>query len=160
MRNERAAKCVQPEHRLRPGQHLHAVDGGHGDEVPVDRVAEGVVDAHAVLVNGQTLRQPQQWRRGKAAKVEIGLQRIVLRVIDAHAAELPIQKVSEVQRLRALQLFGHSALHVGRNQGGVDGGAVRRYDDDFFERRRECVQVHVSSIQPRACAASRNSMIS
>ena len=105
LHRQSAAERVQAEHGLRPGQHLHAIDCRHGNEIPIDRIAERIVDAHAVLIDGQSLRQSQERRCGETAKVEVGLQRVVLSMIDAHAAELPVQEVAQVERLRALQLL-------------------------------------------------------
>jgi hypothetical protein len=43
------------------------------------------------------LRQSQEWRRREAAEVEIRLQRIVLRVIDADAREATVEEVRQIE---------------------------------------------------------------
>ena len=48
-----AADGIEAEHRI-VAEHRHVVDGDGRDEVPVDGVAEGFVDAHAVLVDGES----------------------------------------------------------------------------------------------------------
>src|SRR5262249_27272027 len=78
LQRQGAAQRVQTEHGVGPCENLHRVDRRERDQVPVDRVAEGFVDAHAVLVNGKTLRQPEERGGGEAAEVDVGLQRIVL----------------------------------------------------------------------------------
>ena len=48
-----------------------------GKQVPVDRVAEGLVDAHAVLVDRQTLRRTEHRRGLEAAIQDVGLERVI-----------------------------------------------------------------------------------
>ena len=52
---QRAAERVETEHRI-GADDGHAADGVVGQEVVVDDVAEALVDAHAVLVDGEALR--------------------------------------------------------------------------------------------------------
>ena len=52
--DDRAADGVEAEHRI-GADDGDAVDGVVGQEVPVDDVAEGLVDAHAVLIDGEAL---------------------------------------------------------------------------------------------------------
>src|SRR5690606_27597937 len=132
---QRATERVQTEHGLRARDQLHGADGRQGNQVPIDRVAEGLVDAYAVLVHSKSLRQPEERRCRESAKVEVRLQRIVLRMIDVDAREVTIQVVGEIQRLRALELAGRRSLYVCRDERRIDASAVRRGDDDFLERR-------------------------
>ena len=67
---DRAAERVETEHRI-AGPHVDAVNGAGRDQVPVHGVAEGFVDAHAVLVDGNALRRALQRRGGKSAKAQI-----------------------------------------------------------------------------------------
>src|SRR6266436_2147349 len=43
-----AAQRIEPEHGVRPGDDVDGAEGVRGNEVPVDRVAEGLVEANAV----------------------------------------------------------------------------------------------------------------
>ena len=52
----------------------HAVDRVGRQEVPVDGVAEGLVDAHAVLIDGKPLRQAVDGRSLEAAILDAGLE--------------------------------------------------------------------------------------
>ena len=64
------------------GQQIGAANRKIGHQVPVDRVAEGFVDAGAVLVDREAGRGPENRRGGKAAKLQIGLKRAARHVVD------------------------------------------------------------------------------
>ena len=57
-----AAQRVEPVYRV-AGHERHAIDGGFRNEVPVDDVAKKLVDAHAVLIDGQALRRADRRAR-------------------------------------------------------------------------------------------------
>jgi hypothetical protein len=61
-----AAQRVEPEHRVARVD-VEPLDRPVRDEVPVDRVAERLVDAHAVLIDRETLRHADDRRRHEAA---------------------------------------------------------------------------------------------
>ena len=61
---------------------VDAVDGIGRQEVPVDGVAERLVDAHAVLIDGEALRQAVDRRSLKAAVLDAGLELVALQVVD------------------------------------------------------------------------------
>ena len=56
---QRAAERVEAEHRVRAFQ-VDLVDRGLGQRVPVDRVAERLVEADAVDIDGEPLRRALQ----------------------------------------------------------------------------------------------------
>src|SRR5687768_12514289 len=70
---QRAAEGIQAEERVRTGNQVDAGDRERWQRVPIDRVAERLVDAHAVLIHGKSLRGTEQRRRRKASKHEIRL---------------------------------------------------------------------------------------
>ena len=82
-----AALGVQSEHRIGAGNHLDASDREAGRHVPVHQIAEGLVQAHAVLIDRQPLGIAQHRRGVEAAKAQIGLQRIALIIGDRHRAK-------------------------------------------------------------------------
>ena len=82
-----------------------------GQHVPVHRVPQRFVDAHAVLVNRYALRQAQQGRGGKAAILNIRLQRVVLGIVVGDAGQVVSQVIGYVQALRALDVFRTGGLH-------------------------------------------------
>ena len=67
---DRAAQRVEAEHRI-AAPHIHAGDGGLRDGVPVDGVAKGFVQPHAVLIDRQALRRALQRRGLEAVKAQI-----------------------------------------------------------------------------------------
>ncbi len=82
-----AAERVQAEQRT-GGHDVDAVDGNIRKQVPVDRVAESLIDAHAILVYRQTLRGAQCGRGLEAAIQNIGLERIGERVVGINTANV------------------------------------------------------------------------
>src|SRR5215470_16573411 len=58
------ADRVEAEDRV-AGKDVEAPDRALRDEIPVHRIAERLVDAYAVLIDGQTLRRAHRGRREK-----------------------------------------------------------------------------------------------
>src|SRR5579864_8214718 len=54
--DDRAAQGVEPVDRVR-ADHVEAIDRDIGDEIPIDRIAEGFVDADAILIDRDPLRR-------------------------------------------------------------------------------------------------------
>ena len=71
---QRAAQRVESEHRVRAGNQLDAGDRRLRQQVPVDDVAERLVDAHAVLEHRQALGHAEQRRGREPAKVDVRLE--------------------------------------------------------------------------------------
>ena len=88
---DRAAQRVQPERRVRAGNQLDAGDRRLRDQVPVDAVAERLVDAHAVEEDRDALRRAEQRRGAEAAHVDVRLVRVALRRIEADATGVLIE---------------------------------------------------------------------
>ena len=61
---------------------VDARNGKIGHEIPIDRVAEGLIDAHAILVDREAFRRAEHGRRLEAAIKDVRLKRIVEIVID------------------------------------------------------------------------------
>src|SRR4029077_18225686 len=68
---ECAAQRIEPEYGVGAGDDREAGDRGRRDQVPVDRVAEGLINAHTVDEHGNALRRAQDRRGGKAAEVHV-----------------------------------------------------------------------------------------
>jgi hypothetical protein len=125
-----AAEAVQPEHRERTRDQLHAVDSGLRHQRPVDRVTERLVQAHAVLVHGQALGKPQQWRGGVAPELDVGLQRVRRAFVDEDAGEIGVHVGGEVEQVLLGNLLTGCRLHVRRHLGCLYAGAERCDPDD------------------------------
>ncbi len=70
---------------------VDAVDGVVGQEVPVDDVAEALVDAHAVLIDGEALRLAIDRRGIEAAVLQAALEHVALRVAEDDARHRVLQ---------------------------------------------------------------------
>src|SRR4029077_19151702 len=70
-----SAERVETERRI-VGDHRHGLNRGRRDQVPVDGVTEGFVDAYPVLVHREPLRRARHRGRDKAAELHIGLKGI------------------------------------------------------------------------------------
>jgi hypothetical protein len=136
LHRQRAAQRVQAEQRVGAGVERQRRDGGLGDEVPADDVAEGLVQSHAVQVERQALLRAQQRRGRVAAEVDVGLQRVALHLVEMDAAQAPVQEAGQVQRLAAFEVGGAGRLHGGGNPVArhVHARHGRQADDlDAFE---------------------------
>ena len=117
---DRAAQCVQAERRV-VADDRHGGDGVARDDVPVHRVAEGFVDAHAVLVDGEALRAPADRRRVEAAVGDFRAHRVAGGVGDDDARHLLLQRLLDRRRAFALDVgvgyVRHRARHRDRRRG-------------------------------------------
>src|SRR5262249_48763968 len=91
-----------------------------GQEGPIERVAEGFVDAYAVLVDGDPLRQAVDGRCAEAAILDVGLKDIALLVGEDDSGHVLLQRVPNGDGARPGDL------------GGRDGGNGTR---DFADRK-------------------------
>ena len=124
---ERAAKGVQAEDRVGALQ-VHLVDRQAGQQVEVHRVAESLVEAHAVDVDGQPLRGALKGGGGEAVVEQRRLERVAGGGVEVHAADLLIQRADRVGRGGAAARQVLAAEHVGLRRHGVavDAGAEQR----------------------------------
>ena len=87
-----AAKRVQPKHGV-AAPDIHAVDGSRRNRVPIDRVAECLIQPHAVLIYGEALRIALQGRGFEAVISQVLEHLVALRVAQADAGDTCIQRV-------------------------------------------------------------------
>ena len=71
---------------------IHFVDGDIGQQVPVHRVAERLVEPHPVQIDGQSLRIAIERGRGKPAIDQVRLKLIALRVVQRHTRHRVLQR--------------------------------------------------------------------
>ena len=116
---DRAAERVEAVDRIARRQR-HAVDGVLGDEVPVHGVAEHLVDAGAVLIDGDALGRARHRRRGEAAIIEVGLERIAGLVAARDAGQGPDHRIGEARRDGVIEIGGRNRLDVRRNLIALD----------------------------------------
>ena len=126
-----AAQGVEAEQRVGAGNQRDAGDGRLRQQVPVHDIAEGLVDAHAVLENRQSLGHAHQRRGGEAAEADVELVGVALRRIDIDAGRVLFQELGQVALLLLAQLAPSIGLHVGRHiaQRRAQAGQWRDHDD-------------------------------
>jgi hypothetical protein len=112
LHHDRAAERVEPEHRIRAGHQLESRDRAHRDRVPVDDVAERLVDAHAVLEHRHALRRPEHGRGEEAAEQEVLLERVALGVVERRAGRVPREEARDVVLARSLEVAAAERLDV------------------------------------------------
>ena len=102
---QRAAHRVQAEQGVGAADQVNAVYSRFRQEVPVHRVPQRFVDAHAVLVHRHALGQAQQGRGGEAAVLYIRLQGIVLRVVVGDAGQVVPEIIGNIEALRTVDIL-------------------------------------------------------
>ena len=103
------------------------------DRVPVHGVGKRLVDAHAVLVDGEALRRAGQRRGDIAAKLDVGLERIAGDFAEIDAGNVLLKRIADVQRAGALYLGRIDRIDARRDLVDIDaaGSAGRgRVDVD------------------------------
>ena len=136
---ERAAQRVESEDRVGARDDVDPGDGQLGDEVPAHRVAEPVVEAHAVEVDRQADGAAGQGRGQEPTVRDVVLPRVALAAGDVDGPETAEEGVREVDRAPALDVIGREGLHVPRVLLDRDpqGGQRRRADDHDGRQRHE-----------------------
>ena len=129
--------CFQ---RQRAAQGIEAIDGAlveQGDaadcglrqQIELHRVAERLVEAGAVQIDGDALRLALQRGGGEAAIDEIGLPGIILRILQRHAGEIAGEGAQDIRAAGAADVGG------GQGERIVDiDRAARCGDDDRLAR--------------------------
>ena len=129
----RTAERVLAEQRVGPRDQIDRIDRDLRYQVPVDGVAKGLVDTHAILVDRQPLRQSEQGRGGITAVIEVRLERVVGGVVDVDAAQLLLHELVQVERFAAFDALAFGVLHVGRVAVGVHLTAGKRRGADDID---------------------------
>jgi hypothetical protein len=96
------------------------------DEVPIDDIAEYLVDAHAVLINGEPLRRTDDRRGDVAAKIEVALELVAGLVAERHAGQRARHGAEKVGAGRLTEIGAGQHLDVGRNLVLIDGAGLGR----------------------------------
>ena len=132
LETDRAAERVQSEHRI-VGLEVGAVDRVARDEVEVDRVAERLVEADAVHVDGEPLRLARHRRGDEAAIADVGLETVALLIRRAHAGDALEQRLGDIRIIGPRKVLGGQGLHQGRDLVAVDAAAGKRRGRDHLD---------------------------
>ncbi len=100
-----AAERVEAEYGIVADQ-IDPVHGKVRHQVPVDGVAERLVDAHAVLIDREALRRALDRRGVEAAILDVRLKRAVLNVIDVDAGHALAERAGEAGRPVTTEIAG------------------------------------------------------
>src|SRR5262249_10545569 len=111
-----------------------AADGNGRNEVPVDSVAEGFVDADALHINREPLWGALQRRGGKAAIAQIRREFVALGVAYEHAGNTLLERLGHVGRIDAREVLGRERLHHGWDLVTVHASSSYRRGGDGLER--------------------------
>ena len=127
LERKRAAQRIEPVDGI-AGNQRHPVDRLLGDEVPIDDVAEHLVDAHPVLIDREALRRSEDRRRNEAAIIDAELELIAGLVAERDAGQSPRHSLEQVRRDGMVEIRRRECLDVGRNFVAIDrtGFADRR----------------------------------
>ena len=93
LQGERAPEGVQPVGGVGARAELHSIDGELREQVELHGVAERLVDADAVLVDGDALGQADHRRGAEAAEAERRLKGIRGRAFEGDRAQTLVQGV-------------------------------------------------------------------
>ena len=133
---QRSAQRVEAEDRVGPFQ-VDLVDREAGDQVPVHRVAERVVEAGAVDVDRQALRRPLQGG-GLEAMVEQGrLLGVAGGGVEVHAADLLVERPQGVGGAVAGDVVAVEHVGFGRQLVAVDAGPQQGAAADDVDCRQD-----------------------
>jgi hypothetical protein len=128
-----APPSVQAEQRVRSGHQVDAGDGVARQQIPVHGIAEGLIEPHAVLVHGKTLRKAKQRRAREPAKLKIGLKRIRRRFVDVDAWNSEIHLLADGDPSGSLERVGRRCLNVAGNLVAIDAEPVDRSRADDLD---------------------------
>ena len=133
---QRAAQRVQTE--LRIGAR-HQRDVGNRvlwNQIPVDHIAEGLVDAYTIDEHRQSLRRAQIRRSLEAAHIDVDLVGIALGVVDVDAAQRAAQRLAQIVVAAPRQVTAVERLHIGGHLLERDAGAGQRGGADHLDGRQ------------------------
>ena len=136
LEGNRAAQCVEAKQRIRTRHQRNFRDGDSRDEVPTHDIAEGLVEADSVHVDGDALGRTEERRGGVAAVVDVGLIGVALHFVDMDAAEAFVQKIGQVQSAAVLDVALIRGLdRQGNLCGRQIGSGERSCSDDVNPER-------------------------
>ena len=108
---ERTADGVEAIDRI-AGNERQPVDGVLRDQVPIDDIAEHLVDANAVLVDGEPLRRADDRARDITAIIEIELELIAGLTAQCDSGQRLHHRLQKVRRLRVVECRSPDGLDV------------------------------------------------
>ena len=133
---QRTAQRVQTESRVGTGDQVNAGNRRIGDQIPVDRVTEGLVDANTIDEDRQPLRRAEQRRSGEATVIDVGLIGVARHFIHGHGRHLAHQLFGDVLAFDFVEPAVVERLDVGRKVQARHADAGKRRGADNFDGGR------------------------
>ena len=127
-----AAQCVEAEGGV-VGPDVGAADGNRRDQVPVDGIAEGFVDADALHVDGEPLRGALQRGGGKAAIAQVLDEAVALNVRGDDAGDALRQGLDHAGGIHPREVIGGERLHHRRHLAAIKADAGHRRGRDNLQ---------------------------
>ena len=127
-----AAQCVEAEGGV-VGPDVGAADGNRRDQVPVDGIAEGFVDADALHVDGEPLRGALQRGGGKAAIAQVLDEAVALNVRGDDAGDALRQGLDHAGGIHPREIIGGERLHHRRHLAAIKADAGHRRGRDNLQ---------------------------
>src|SRR5260370_191890 len=149
---ERAAKSIEAEDGI-GALEIYLVDRDVRDEVPVDGIAERLIEPHAVDVDGQSLRRTLQWRRCEATVKQSRLERIAGCRHGRNASHLAFQRSHQLGHSLRLQILLVQDVCLGWNEVAVEGRPNQRGGRHDLDRRQfgqTCLSARAVTEEQRA----------
>ena len=139
LERQRTADGVEPVDRIAWHQR-HAADRGFRDEVPIDEIAEHLVDAYAVLINRETLRRADDRGGDKAAIIEVALKLVAGLIAERDARYAARQRAQQIGCGPLVEVRGRKRLDVRWDFVAVHGTGLGRGGPcgDRRRSRRRC----------------------
>ena len=148
LHGQRAAERVESEHGVGAFER-HPLHRRIRDQVPIDRVAEGLVESDPVDIDRQPLSVARQGRRLEAAIHHVGLERVILGLVERNPGEAAFQRLQDAGITLAADIGAVDDARIGRDLVARHAAARDRCggDDDFGRgglgrdcrvRRRDC----------------------
>src|SRR3984957_5667316 len=128
----RAAQCVESEDWVSSNDR-GLVDRILWNKLPIDRVAERLVDAHAVLIDGEADRRSADSRRVKSAIHEVRLKVVARDIADGHSRRLTRQGLRQGRVVEGLDVLRVRLPDSEGRLGDIDVTAAERRRRDHVE---------------------------
>jgi hypothetical protein len=90
LERERAAGGVEAVDRI-AGDQCQPIDRALRDQIPIDDITENFVDANPVLIDGKSLRRPNDWRGRITPVVQVQLKIVSGLAAERHSRQSPGQ---------------------------------------------------------------------
>src|SRR4051794_14871840 len=98
LHRKRAAQGVEAEDGIRAGDQRDVGNRRFRQKIPVDGVAEWLVDAHTVLEHGYSGGGAEHRRSAEAAEVDVRLVRVALGLIDVDTVQRAVEEAGQAGR--------------------------------------------------------------